>query len=454
MVNKKKQQPPKSKRPPARAARLRRPRAKRTLRGSGMYIPTGTLSTLGGEIGSRLGRSAGRFVGTAASHVLGFGDYEVNDLVAKGGPRLHATRPDVALVGAGEKLIISNTELVQMCTSSGSSFTGFQYANNPGLANFPWLSTIAQRFNKYRFKQLLYEFISTSSDYSTTAALGTVAIATNYDPIDRKFQSIQEMESTKNAVSGKPSISKLAGVECMSADDPYKWRFVRSAAQPSNTDVRLYDHSDTTIAWEGLSAASGQAIGRLKVMYTVEFMDPIAIGIPAPFLPAVSTRGWSAAYSGPAGVGPYWGVLDSINSPSLGTTATDVIPFTVQGGSTLAANVSTYAVIDASLGVLNFYANGRYSLAFGWTFSTAPTSATLTATAGSLSIALADPLSGASGVRFFSSTARTMIGGYAEVSVTGASPLAAQTITLAPTGWGSTFVANRAWVHVTYYGAN
>jgi len=395
----------------------------------------------------------GSALGAGLARVTGMGDYEVNSLVTPVAQK--------ALTGelTPRMYEFTNSELIQPLTSSGSTFTIQSFSNNPGLSTFPWLSSIAQRFNKYRFKQLMYVFESTSSEYASGAALGTVAIATNYDTLDRAFSNMTELEATENCISGKPSVSKIHGVECASADEPFRWRFVRSAIPPTNSDLRLYDHSTTYIATEGLSATSGTIIGRIKVLYTVQFMNPIAIGIPSASLPAApATAGWLTTTAGAAGVGPWLGVTANSTQPTSTFTtfgSTNLLPFTIFGTAYGNANYPVFGLGSGTGGwaTLTFNCSGTYRITAQWLFSTAPTS-------GALS------LIASTGARYYSAytgypdttswaISSDKTSSYVDVIlvVSGASTTTTRTLQFqTAASWGASYVVSSAYCAVAYLG--
>jgi hypothetical protein len=406
----------------------------------------GTFSRVGQFLGEKAGGYIGKGAGSAVASLLGAGDYDVNNIISTG-----STYPaQMAITGSSDgSLVISNVETVLNIVSTGSAFSITTYANNPGLSNFPWLSAVATRFNKYRFKQLVYEFVSTCSEYTAGAAMGSVAISTNYDALDRSFATMTEVEATHNAVSGKPSISKLHGVECARLDDSFTWRYVRAGPVTSG-DLRVYDQSITTVATEGLAAAAGTVIGKLRVLYTVELREPVALGLPALILPAPGgLRALGAPASGAAGVGPFWGVTALAQVPSSTAFAINNLPYTIGGGATV-ATTSPYPVFDVTGATLSFYVSGRFRLVSFIAFSTVPTAfttETVTVTNGTQ----VNPFSGAASLNTWNPTDKTTSSLDVLIVSTGSqgNPCA---VVLAQTGWGATFVINANNLCVEYVG--
>jgi len=246
--------------------------AKRTQKPRG-YAP-GLLGNLGataggffgGPAGAMLGKSAGSWLG----RITGMGGYKVNSnsLLSDAGP------PTFRDNGDGSISLCKREFLTDL--SGSTAFTVQQtIAINPGLAaSFPFLSLIASNFEVYELKGLIFEFKSTSADAlnSTNTALGTVIMATTYDPADSAFTSKQQMEAYQFASSTKPSESILHPVECDPSQNVMDALYVRASTNPTNTDIRFYDHGTFTFATSGMQAAA--VIGELWVSYHVILKKP------------------------------------------------------------------------------------------------------------------------------------------------------------------------------------
>lgn len=232
-------------------------------------LPRGTFQAAGGALGGAFGgpkgAALGSQIGRGLSIATGYGDYILNDIVHKAGgvPRMD---PNTART-------ISHCEFIaDVLAPSNAGVYNVQriLQLNPGdEVAFPWLAPIAQRFAKYKFRQLIFEFRSSSSDYSAGTALGTVILAPNYNPIAPAPGTKTAMESLSGAVSAKPSNGIYAGIECASPN-PARW--VRNPSV--NAQTQLTDLADFYIATSGLSAPTGTALGELWVHYTVDLFEP------------------------------------------------------------------------------------------------------------------------------------------------------------------------------------
>lgn len=219
-------------------------------------LPKGTFESAGKNIGGRLGRGL--------AGITGVGDYVVNDIVNPTAPRR----------GGAHVQTISNVEYIRDVRAFGDvnfKLTEFEVnAANPAV--FPWLSSVARLYTKYRFKQLLFEYRSTSTDYAATTALGSIVFAPQYNIDASSFTTKQQMEAASNAVSFKPSNNSMCGIECAAEDNNLKWYMVRS---PAATPTMFTDPLAFAYAIVGSSAAAGVGLGELWVHYTVDLLEPV-----------------------------------------------------------------------------------------------------------------------------------------------------------------------------------
>ncbi len=415
------------------------------VRGRGGYVMPGLLPMAGERLGAAAGGFLGRHAGAAVETMLGAGTYESNGIV----------NPERSIQPEPGSQMVHNVETVIPVYSQGSAFTSFALSNNPGLPNFPWLAPIATRFNRYRFHQLQYLWVTNSGELTTSSALGDVSIATNYDVLDRQFYSVIEMEATKNAVSGKPSVNKVHGVECASQYENYKWRIVRSTTVPTGADVHLYDHSLTTLGLDGIAAPAGTLLGRLKVLYTVEFSDPIALGIPAWYMPAAPAfRSLTSTGTGAAGAGPYFGYAVLTSAPALSAPVFGSIP--LQSGNTAGFSTASQAAIDITGLTLSFYTNGVFHITQSWAFSTAPSGAGLNSSGTVVTAAangIYNPNTGAANTyQLKAAAANTFIEVDVICVVRTATVQNPATFTMTPVSWGSTFVVTASNLNIVLMG--
>jgi len=185
------------------------------------------------------------------------------------------------------------------CLGAVSTATTFAVSNqlvlNAGNSiTFPWLGSIAPKFEYYRFKKLALRFESSSgySVASTNTALGTMLVNCNYDVLDTAFASQIEMEAYgggKKVSEKEPNITFTHNCEPNGIRGGVQggWRYVLASTAtsasgqpyPSQSSAHDYDIGLLQVASAGAQAAS--VAGRLYMCYEVEFANPkLAPGAP------------------------------------------------------------------------------------------------------------------------------------------------------------------------------
>lgn len=245
--------------------------------------PPGAISAIGGALGGVAGEAFGGPAGMALGTLLGgkagelienitgFGDYRLHsNTIMKGG----MSPPQVVNSMKRGGYIVRHREYI--CDVSPSvAFTMQTFALNPGLqSSFPWLSQMANSFEEYKWRGLLFEFKSMSSDAvfsaSSSSALGTVVMATQYNSLAPPFSDKRTMENYEFANSSKPSVSFIHPVECEPGVTPITPQYIRGG-NTFQGDQRLYDLGEFCLATVGFQSADTGVIGELWATYEIEF---------------------------------------------------------------------------------------------------------------------------------------------------------------------------------------
>lgn len=186
----------------------------------------------------------------------------------------------------GRSMMIAHREFIKDVPGS-IAFRSERYNIDPTNATtFPWLSTIAPLFQKFRFHGCVFEFNSTSSNAltGTNTALGTVILVQQTNAHAANFTTKVQMENTYGAISAKPSNNIACGVECSPAlvIEP---SYIRHAGDIGVMDVRLNQgYGYMQYATVGMQAQDF-IIGEMWVSYMVELIDPILGVAPNSILP-------------------------------------------------------------------------------------------------------------------------------------------------------------------------
>lgn len=213
------------------------------------------------------------------------------------------TNPQVPVMHSSSETITFRHREYICDVNSSIAFQTTRFNINPGLAaSFPYLSAIAQNFQEYKFKGLVYEFKSTSADSlnSTNTSLGQVMMACQYQSDAANFVNKVQLLNEMWATDGKPSQNLILPIECDPKENIYALQYVRSGAVPTGQDQKMYDMAIVTVATQGSQAAAN--VGELWVTYEVELYKPklsSGLGLALPSYHMLATSGVStAAYFG------------------------------------------------------------------------------------------------------------------------------------------------------------
>lgn len=272
-----------------RRTRKRVRKNKRIIRGKGAYFGNSDgTATWKGKLGKRMltgaatagglyasggnpaaGALAGKVTDWLGTKIWGSGPYSMrrNTLFRDQVPYVH---------GNSESIRFKHHEYIGDVNSS-SAFTTNVITINPGLAtSFPYLATIAQNFQEYRFHGLIYTFKSTSANAlnSTNTALGSIAMACQYRPDVSAFNNKQQLLNEMWSMDSKPSKGFIFPVECDPRKNVNDIMYVRSGPinGASLTDYESYDLGKVTVASFGSQATA--VVGEIWVSYDVELMKP------------------------------------------------------------------------------------------------------------------------------------------------------------------------------------
>jgi len=215
----------------------------------------------------------GALAGNGLSKIFGLGAYQIKqnniykDLMSNQVPVMHSS---------SESITFRHREYISDVTMA-ASFTASPLSVNPGMAvTFPYLSAIAQCFQEYEFKGLVFEFKSTTSDAiasSTNLSMGTVIMAAQYRADAATFTSKQQMENEMWSASCKPSECMVLPIECSPAENAMGIQYVRSGTVTG--DIKLYDLCTMTIATTASQA--GYTCGELWASYEVVLKKPALV---------------------------------------------------------------------------------------------------------------------------------------------------------------------------------
>lgn len=239
--------------------------------------PTGGLSLMLAPAASKVSGQMGSWLGSRLQGLIsGHGDYRINanTLMGSSVPSFKKSGPRAVCVTHREfitDVIATGTPVVE---GGGTAFVNNRYTINPGNAGtFPWLSNLAQLYEQYQIKGMIFEYKTSSGNTSTSPQLGTVVMATQYNSLSPTFTNKQEMENYEFAASIVPSRDMIHPIEC----DPKQTQCggIFNVATPGIPlgDSRLYDLGTFNIATVGMPVQNG-TVGELWVSYDICFLKP------------------------------------------------------------------------------------------------------------------------------------------------------------------------------------
>jgi len=179
-----------------------------------------------------------------------------------GGRNGGSKRPQITVIPYREEKIFTVT------TPNSSGFNVDRFQINPGLlGTFPWLSQVAQGYEKYRFRRIRARFVPKVGVFSDAAKVGNVLMSVDYDSVDPDPPGTDWMENNDPHVVGVANKTLTLDFEGAS------WHFIRSGNVPAGTDIRLYDACTLFVATSDLTVTN-EAIGKIYLDYEVELAVP------------------------------------------------------------------------------------------------------------------------------------------------------------------------------------
>lgn len=265
------------------------------LRALQKLVPKGTAEaagrgagTLAGRIGqsytglpmASLGALGGAALGRKFASVTGVGDYTVrSNSLASAGYAIPPGEPVPAFGRSDHRLRVRHREFLGniVVPATPSDFSSSDYrldVSDP--ATFPWLHRLVKNYGSWKVHGALASFISNTSGYSASGPLGSLALATRYDPTSEEFNSMSEMMNSMFAVTAAPSCNQQHPIECHPDERPLEWMYTASAPRAIGSEnPRFTSLGVLQVATEGLPGSAGDVIGGLWITFDVELDKPI-----------------------------------------------------------------------------------------------------------------------------------------------------------------------------------
>jgi len=231
------------------------------------------------DYGARLGAVVGEGIQSFAN-AIGFGEYEIQQNSCLTMIDMGTTPPRVKNSKSGEATIIHHREYITDI-SSGTGATGAvsnfklqTFEINPGNSDlFPFAARIAQNFQEYEVRGVLFELKSLSSDYASAVSLGSMFCAVDYNALNNAPTTKQQLENLEYACSEKPSKSIIMPLECARKNDVLTHLYVSVDNEYHSGDARLYDIGKLHVGSAGIPTQN-TPIAELWVTYEIALFKP------------------------------------------------------------------------------------------------------------------------------------------------------------------------------------
>lgn len=170
--------------------------------------------------------------------------------------------------GVSKPIRIHQEERVASVTSasSGTGFNVTKYVINPANGTtFPWLSSIAALFDKYKFHKLEFRYITSSP----TSVGGNVSLAVDFDTLDAAPTSGVAMSNLAKFNTFATWANERLTIPVNRRGNS-EWLYTEDGNTSSN-DPKSYNLGNLYVSTESVTANT--TTGYLVVEYDVELLD-------------------------------------------------------------------------------------------------------------------------------------------------------------------------------------
>lgn len=163
-------------------------------------------------------------------------------------------------------------ERERVATLAGSADFKVQktFQINPALSSFlPWLSTMAQLYEKYRVKSIRVMY----HNLCGTNAAGNVLMAYDPDVLDGAPADAVSFSQSTRYVDGAPW--RMLTLNIPGSNQSL---FTRSGSHPAGSDLKTYDYGQIHIACEAMADES--TVGYIEIAYDLELFERQSAPVP------------------------------------------------------------------------------------------------------------------------------------------------------------------------------
>lgn len=163
-----------------------------------------------------------------------------------------------------DKVTITHRELLTSIIGSVGFTVALAVALNPGISgSFPWLSTVAQAWEQYRFKRLKVDYFTRTGSNTP----GSMLLIPDYNAADDAPDSEQIALAYQDAVEDAPWKNICCKMFSKDLHPNGQRKYIRTAPLADNLDIKTYDAGNIY-----LCTTDGTAVtwGKVFIEYEVE----------------------------------------------------------------------------------------------------------------------------------------------------------------------------------------
>jgi hypothetical protein len=268
--------------------------------------------------------------------------------------RSQGLAPRITMSRDGGSCRIRHKEFITSITGSTAFAVPTSISVNPGLAaSFPWLSSVANSWEEYKFHKLDMIYLTRTG----TNVPGSLLMSPDYDAADAAPSSEVVASAYQDSAEDAPWKDNVCRLKASSLQGTNPRRITRSGPLAANLDIKMYDAAVIHIC-----TIDGTAVnwGKIWVEYDVElFIPQLPSAGPCPLGGQIDGANTMTA-ANPFGVAP---VVDptaagiTMNTASVLTflaTGTYLVVFSYSGTVISAtSNVGTNVTVTSNLTTIN-----------------------------------------------------------------------------------------------------
>lgn len=207
----------------------------------------------------------------------------------------------ITTAGNEKQFVVPVDEQIAIFLGS-TGYNTTAYSINPGNPLcFPFLSRVAQNYERYEFEQLMFHYRPSASVFANVGAQGFVGISATMDATQSAPSSQAQAEIMKHSPVVETAVPTTIVLDrkFLESDSPRQLRFVRdNGLIPPGTDPHTYDCGQVFF-WTNGQANTNQ-IGELRVVGKCRLSNPV-LDISANAPPNFNISQWNQpSVSGPA----------------------------------------------------------------------------------------------------------------------------------------------------------